>query len=133
MELVADDIVLMTSSAENFQDMLRTVNQYSRRYRFEFNAKKSNVMVFSQQQIKTATTMQLGDSVFEEKMSYKYLGLEVEKNCKWKQTKARMLEKARKRMATVCALVSRQELSVKAAVREWDSVANLGVCVRNLG
>ena len=78
----------MTSSAENLQDMLRTVDQYSRRYRFEFNAKKSNVMVFSQQQIKTATTMQLGDSVLEEKMSYKYLGLEGEKDWKWKQTKA---------------------------------------------
>ena len=36
--LFADDIVLMTSSAENLQDMLRTVDQYSRRYRFEFNA-----------------------------------------------------------------------------------------------
>ena len=42
--LFADDIVL-TSCAENLQDML----QYSRRYRFDFNAKKSNVMVFSQQ------------------------------------------------------------------------------------
>ena len=74
-------------------------------------------MVFSQQQIKTATT-QLGDSVLEEKMSYKYLGMEVEKDWKWKQTKARKLEKARKRMATMCTLgIRRQELSVKAAVR----------------
>ena len=46
--------------------------------------------------------MQLGDSVLEEKVSYKYLGLEVEKDWKWKQSKARMLEKAGKRMAAVC-------------------------------
>ena len=80
-------------------------------------------MVFSQQQIKNATAMQLGDSVLEEKMSYKYLGLEVEKDWKWKQSKARMLEKARKRMATVCALgIRRQELSVKAAVCAWEAL-----------
>ena len=56
----------------------------TRRYRFEFNAKKSNVMVFSQQQIKTATTM---DSVLEEKMSYKYLGLEAEKD--WSENRVK--------------------------------------------
>ena len=34
-----------------------------------------------------------------------------------------MLEKARKRMATVCALgILRQELSVKAAVRAWEAL-----------
>ena len=121
--LFADDIVLMTSSAENLQDMLRTVDQYSRRYRFEFNAKKSNVMVFSQQEIKTATTMRLGNSVLEEKTSYKYLGLEAEKDWKWKQFKARMLEKARKRIAMICALgIRRQEISVKAVVRSWEAL-----------
>jgi hypothetical protein len=48
--------------------------------------------------------MKLGESVLEQKTSYKYLGLEVDQGWKWQQTKARMLEKARKRMATVCAL-----------------------------
>ena len=34
-----------------------------------------------------------------------------------------MLDKARKRMATVCALgIRRQELSVKAAVRAWEAL-----------
>ena len=45
-------------------------------------------------------------------MSYKYLGLEVEKDWKWKQTKARMLEKG----------IRRQGLSVKAAVRAWEAL-----------
>ena len=121
--LFADDIVLLASSEENLQEMLHTVDQYSRRYRFEFNAKKSNTMVFSQQQNKAATTVRLGDSVLEQKTSYKYLGLEAERGWKWKQSKTRMLEKARKRMAAVCALgIRRLGLSVKAAIRSWEAL-----------
>jgi hypothetical protein len=106
--LFADDIVLVTSSGAHLQEMLDTVHQYSRQYRFEFNAKKSNVMVFksSGKQQREVSLMRLGDCVLEEKTSYKYLGLEIEQDWKWQQTKARMLEKARKRMATVCARTS---------------------------
>jgi hypothetical protein len=122
--LFADDIVLVTNSAEQLQDMLDTVHEYSLQYRFEFNAKKSNVMVFSQQQKnKMAEQMRLGQCVLEQKTSYKYLGLEVDQSWKWQQTKTRMLEKARKRMASVCALgLRRQKLSVRAAVRSWEAL-----------
>ena len=68
-------------------------------------------------------------------MSYKYLGPEVEKDWKWKQSKARMLEKARKRMATVCV-----RYPETGAVGEGSSpcvggvsVANFGVCVQIWG
>jgi hypothetical protein len=123
--LFADDIVLVTSSGAHLQEMLDTVHQYSRQYRFEFNAKKSNVMVFksSGKQQREVSLMRLGDCVLEEKTSYKYLGLEIEQDWKWQQTKARMLEKARKRMATVCALgLRRQRISVRAAVRSWEAL-----------
>ena len=45
--LFADDIVLLTDTRDNLQHMLCTVDQFSRMYRFEFNGKKSNVLVFS--------------------------------------------------------------------------------------
>ena len=71
--------------------------------------------------------MLLGDCVLEGKTSSKYLGLEVEQDWKWQQTKTRMLEKARKRMATVCALgLRRQRISVKAAS---SFVGGVGVAV----
>ena len=123
--LFADDIVLVTSSGEHLQDMLDTVHQYSRKYRFEFNAKKSNVMVFesSKQRGKVVKPMRLGECVLEQKTSYKYLGLDIDQGWKWHQTKARMLEKARKRVTTVCALgLRRQSISVKAAVRSWEAL-----------
>ena len=91
------------------------------------------MLVFSQQQIKTATTMQLGDSVLEEKMSYKYLGLEVEKDWKWKQTKA-VGEGEKKNGDSVC--VGYPETG---AVGEGSSPCvggvsvAIGVCVENLG
>ena len=60
-------------------------------------------------------------------IDYKYW----KKDWKWKQTKAKMLEKARKIMATVCALgIRRQDLSVKAAVHAWEALVLPILCVR---
>ena len=44
--LFADDIVLVTESAEMLQRMLDVVYQNSKKYRFSFNKDKSNVMIF---------------------------------------------------------------------------------------
>ena len=52
--------------------------------------------------------------VLEQKMSYKYLGLELDRLWKWAKVKDRMLEKARKRIAGLCGAGIKQGLSVSA-------------------
>ena len=44
--LYADDIVLITDNRKNLQKMLDTVTNYAKKWRFELNPKKSEVVVF---------------------------------------------------------------------------------------
>ena len=94
---------------------------YSRLYRFGFNGSKSNVVVFSaRKEVKLDREIKLGSLVLEQKMSYKYLGLELDRLWKWAKVKERMLEKARKRIAGLCGAGIKQGLSVSAAVKGWE-------------
>ena len=43
--LFADDIVLFAESGERLQEMLRVLEEYCKKWRFEINVKKSKVMV----------------------------------------------------------------------------------------
>ena len=84
-------------------------------YRFGFNGSKSNVVVFSgRKEVKLDREIKLGSLVLEQKMSYKYLGLELDRLWKWAKVKERMLEKARKRIAGLCGVEIKQGLSVSA-------------------
>ena len=64
--------------------------------------------------------MYLGELVLEQKLSYKYLGLEIDRGWNWSKVKERMLEKARKRVSGLYCTGVKQGLSVKAAVRGWE-------------
>src|SRR6478609_2136328 len=48
--LYADDIVLLAEDARSLQRMLDTVTNYVRKWRFELNPKKSQVVVFTKKQ-----------------------------------------------------------------------------------
>ena len=66
--------------------------------------------------------MQLGDSVLEEKMSYKYLGLEVRKIGSGNRVKQGCWRKREKEWRQCALGIRRQGLSVKAAVRAWEAL-----------
>lgn len=119
--LFADDIVLVADKIQDLQHMLYVADEYSRMYRFGFNGSKSNVVVFSgRQEEKIESKIFLGSLVLEQKTSYKYLGLELDRQWKWGKVKERMIEKARKRIAGLCGAGIKQGLSVSAAVRGWE-------------
>jgi hypothetical protein len=119
--LFADDIVLVADNIQNLQKMLYVADEYSKMYRFGFNGSKSNVVVFSgKKEVKLDRKVYLGSLELEQKMSYKYLGLELDKMWKWGKVKERMIEKARKRLVTLCGAGVKQGLSVRAAVKGWE-------------
>jgi len=119
--LFADDIAIVADNVQNLQKMLHVADAYSKLYRFGFNGSKSNVVVFSgRKKVELKERVYLGELVLEQKMSYKYLGLELDRGWNWSKVKERMLEKARKRVSGLVACGVRQGLSVKAAVRGWE-------------
>ena len=119
--LFADDIALVADNVHDLQEMLHVADAYSKLYRFGFNGSKSNVVVFSgRKKVELKEKVYLGELVLEQKLSYKYLGLEIDRGWNWSKVKERMLEKARKRVSGLYCTGVKQGLSVKAAVRGWE-------------
>ena len=119
--LFADDVVLVAEDRKMLKKMLRVAYKYSKKYRFRFNLDKSNVMVFginkSQQD---HNKFYLGEKKLEIVEYYKYLGLLLDKNFGWKAHKAKILDKARKRMKALCGLGLKEGISARAMLRGWQ-------------
>jgi hypothetical protein len=62
----------------------------------------------------------LGENELEVVDSYKYLGLLLDKNFIWKQHLEKVLDKARKKMRSLCAMGLQEEgISARALLRGW--------------
>lgn len=75
--LYADDIVLL-GDPQSLQAMLDVCSEYAKRWRFQFNASKSNVVVVGTRRIKQWASSQqwsLGAQLLAVVNEYKYLGL----------------------------------------------------------
>ena len=117
--LFADDIVLIAEDDRMLQDMLEVVYQYSKKYRFRFNKDKSNVMIFGKRKI-GEEKYRLGESELQRVGNYKYLGLMLDKNFRWKKHLEKILEKARKRTKVLCGMGIRKGMSARAILRGWE-------------
>ena len=79
--MYADDIVLMSETKRDLQNMLDVVTTYSKKWRFRLNPKKgkSEVMIFGRKPRKTGEDRiwKLAGEEVQETESYKYLGVEL--------------------------------------------------------
>ena len=76
--LYADDIVLLADSAEELQLMLNVATKYSQTWRFKYNNKKSQIVVYgSTAHVQSAKEHRwhLGGQPIEVVLEYKYLGM----------------------------------------------------------
>jgi hypothetical protein len=96
--LYADDIVLLARSAAELKAMLRVTCEYARKWRFDVNHGKSNVVVFGPELFKEeakVTEWWLGDDRLDLVDFYKYLGVETGKvRGRWNRVIARFVENA---------------------------------------
>ena len=92
------------------QKMLDVVYNYSKKYRFRFNQSKSNILIFGR---KCNEKFRLGENELEVVDNYKYLGLLLDKNFIWKQHLDKVLDKARKKMRSLCAMGLREGISAR--------------------
>jgi len=80
----ADDIVLMAEDRYSLQQMLNTVADYAKKWRFELNPKKSEVVVFGQKYAPRKVEWKLGQHVIKQVTQYKYLGIELTRTLQWR-------------------------------------------------
>ena len=96
--LYADDIVLLSDDRYALQEMLDVVTKYARQWRFELNAKKSEVVVFGQRYPPRHVDWTLGGQTIKQVTKYKYLGIELTRTLKWHVYHKRILTKAYRNM-----------------------------------
>jgi hypothetical protein len=102
--LYADDIVLIADDRYNLQTMLNTVTKYAKKWRFELNPKKSEVVVFGQKYAPRNIKWKLGDKIIKQVTQYKYLGIELNRKLNWSPYLKRVLGKARRNMTRSMAM-----------------------------
>jgi hypothetical protein len=118
--LYADDIVLLAKSAEELQQMLNIVSEFCSKWRFKLNARKSAVVVFCKN--KGGNEWKLGNSKIPVLNCYKYLGVHISDDLKWKVNISKIVEKAKKRLNSTKVLLRNNKLSVKARLVIWKTI-----------
>ena len=73
--LYADDVVVMSESANELQSLLDVVDGYGRDFRVRFSSEKSKVMIVNRSEDESDTVWRLGDTELRQTDEYKYLGM----------------------------------------------------------
>ena len=84
--------------------MLDVVASYAKKWRFELNPKKSQVVVFGMRQPPRHVKWKLGESEIEQVGQYKYLGIELTRTLRWNVYVKRILAKAQRNMTRALAM-----------------------------
>ena len=123
--LFADDIVLLAENKKDLQRMLDVVAGYAKRWRFELNPKKSQVVVFGMRQPPRRVIWLEND--IEQVGQYKYLGIELTRTLRWNMYLKRILTKAQRNMTQALAMgVSGGFMSSRLANIIWMRLRDLG-------
>ena len=118
----ADDLVLISKSALGLQQCLNNLQSYTTKWGLTVNIDKTKVMVMSKGTIKSCSTVFHFNNVpLEYVTSYKYLGLHISSNCKFKNTIKDRIVKANRALFLVRkALYSNGCISPKIACSVFD-------------
>jgi hypothetical protein len=121
--LYADDIVLMADDRYALQQMLDKVAEYAKKWRFELNPKKSEVVVFGQKYAPRSIKWRLGQHVIKQVTQYKYLGIELTRTLNWSPYLKRVLAKAKRNMTQAMAMgISGGFMTPRLANIIWTSL-----------
>jgi hypothetical protein len=133
--LYADDIVLLAESKKKLQQLMDVVTENAHKWRYEVNQSKSKVVVFgsagasAQAKLRALAEPEkqwkLGGGLVEEVSHYKYLGCLFERSHtdKWKLTKEKMVQAARRKMRVAWGMGVRGGVcSAKVAVLIWNAL-----------
>jgi hypothetical protein len=126
--MYADDIVLLASSVAELRAMNKVATDYAHANRYQFNGKKSNVLVFNANKqladlVRNEPWVLFGEAV-EVTNSYKYLGVDLDHNLNnWSGYLNRTVAKA-KRISEDLAWTFRRDngLLSRSAATLWKAI-----------
>ena len=120
--LYADDVVVMSESAEELQSLLDVVDGYGRDFGVRFSSEKSKVMIVNKSEDERDMVWRIGENELRQTLEYRYLGMCMSPNgCeKAKNEKVSLVNQWVGRLGSA----ARMRASRYDVVREvWKSVA----------
>ena len=121
--LYADDIVLMAEDRYTLQLLMSTVANYAKRWKFELNPKKSEVVIFGRVRAPRNIVWKLGENVIKQVKQYKYLGIELTRTLRWGPYLKRVFTKAKRNMTQALAMgIKGGFMSTRLANTIWTSL-----------
>jgi len=123
----ADDIVLMAENVDDLQKMLKIVFEFCEEWKLRVNIKKTKVMVFSVNSREGESDRKCDVWYNSVKLDvvrmYKYLGVDICDDLKWKLMKNRLCGKAERNVNRALAMgISSGTLSVVGARGVWETI-----------
>src|SRR5690349_7714712 len=113
----------MAENRAQLQQMLDSVANYAKKWRFELNPKKSEVVVFGAKRAPRNVVWRLGEHNIKQVTQYKYLGIELTRTLRWRPYINRVLGKAKRNMTQALAMgVSGGFMSTRLACIVWKSL-----------
>jgi exonuclease III len=112
--LFADDIVLFAKTTRHLQTLIRVVEEYSRKWRFEENLGKCGIMAVRKdgKEEKTKSLLFLGREI-PRVTQYRYLGVEIHHSLGWDAHCKHVLSKAEKAEDKYTSVFANRSLPVK--------------------
>ena len=135
--MFADDIVLIGNTKEELLELMKITYEYSIKWKFAFNYDKCAVIVFEQKHLRKIKLgkdckegkcycnkhWKLGNTLINEVLYYKYLGIEISKNLTMKAFKLRIKNKAKENMLKAFGMgMSSGHLSIKAGINLYNAL-----------
>ena len=115
--------MITTKNAKKMKECLKVVTEYGERWRCTFNSSKSKIVLHGRK-TKKGETFTLGHNPLEQVLSYKYLGLEIQRNLNWKLYKERALSKATRVTTLIKALfLKNNKITIQTMTQLWNALA----------
>ncbi|XP_071963907.1 uncharacterized protein [Antedon mediterranea] len=102
----ADDIVLLADSEKELNKMLDLVSLFAKKWKFNFNSEKSNVLIIGQN-LNSEKLWKLGDTFISEVETYKYLGVYISRNLKDNFHINQVIKKGNRIIAYIKSIIDR--------------------------
>ena len=119
--LYADDLVLMSPTAEGLQCKLDILDNYCKRWMMEVNPSKTKVMRVTKGGRTTNLNFLLGDKILENTNSYKYLGTIFSSSGNFTAARKNMHDRGLKALFSLKAAIDRNDLTPFTSLKLFDN------------
>ena len=120
--LYADDIVVMSESSEDLQQVLNVVAGYGNDFNVSFSEEKSEVLIVNGEELEGKNGWRLGEKMLKRTKEYKYLGMCLNEDGSGKEMRKKLF-KARQWSGRLASVARMRGNKYEVLRNVWKTIA----------